>query len=62
MCTAIHGKEHAGTKKQVGNKLALNMVSQLYRMGAIDAVRPTAKKDNQVRYRVGDWKGCVEFK
>ncbi len=42
---AIYAKEHAGTKKLVGNALALNLVTQLYRMGAIEAARaPGTKK------------------
>lgn len=42
---AIHAKEHAKTKKIVSNVLALNLVTQLYRMGAIEAARaPGAKK------------------
>jgi len=50
---AIHGKEHSGTKKQVGNRLALNLVSQLYKMGAIEPCKvQSKKKDNQV-CRVG---------
>lgn len=42
---AVYAKEQAGTKKQVGNKLALNLVSQLYKMGAIEPCKaPGSKK------------------
>ena len=42
---AIHGKEHASTKKLVGNALALNLVRQLYHLRAIEAARaPGTKK------------------
>jgi ATP-dependent RNA helicase A len=41
----IHAKEHASTKKLVGNALALNLVRQLFSLGAIDAARaPGTKK------------------
>ena len=47
---AIHAKEHAGTKKLVSNALALNLVTQLYRLGAIEAARApgTKKPANEV--------------
>ena len=46
---AIYAKEHAGTKKQAGNGLALQLVSQLYHLGVIEAHRaPGEKKVNQV--------------
>ena len=47
---AIHGKEHAGTKKQASNGLSLQLVSQLYQMGVIEAHRAPGekKKVNQV--------------
>ena len=42
---AIHAKEHASTKKLVSNSLALNLVTQLYQMGAIEAAKaPGTKK------------------
>ena len=42
---ALHAKEHASTKKMVGNALALNLVQQLFSLGAIDAARaPGTKK------------------
>ena len=41
---AIHAKEHAKTKKVVSNVLALNLVTQLYKMGAIEAARPPGAK------------------
>lgn len=46
---AIHAKEHASTKKVVGNALALNLVTQLYEMGAIEPARaPGTKKPADV--------------
>ena len=48
--TAIYAKEHAGTKKQASNGLALQLVSQLYHLGIIEAHRAPGekKKINQV--------------
>ena len=46
---AIHAEEHASTKKLVGNALALNLVRQLFNLGAIDAARaPGTKKPADV--------------
>lgn len=46
---AIHAKEHASTKKVVGNALALNLVTQLYELGAIEPARaPGTKKPADV--------------
>lgn len=46
----IYAKEHAGTKKQASNGLALQLVSQLYHLGIIEAHRAPGekKKINQV--------------
>ena len=41
---AIYAKEHAGTKKQAGNGLALQLVSQLYQLGIIEAHRAPGEK------------------
>ena len=48
---AIHAQEHAKTKKVVSNILALNLVTQLYKMGAIEAARApgTKKPADEVR-------------
>lgn len=44
----ITAKEHASTKKQATNALALNLVVQLYRLGVIEAARaPGAKKASE---------------
>ena len=50
LATALHSKEHAGTKKQAGNALALELVTQLYHLGVIEACKgPGDKKAaNQV--------------
>ena len=49
---AIHAQEHAKTKKVVSNVLALNLVTQLYKMGAIEAARApgTKKPADEVRF------------
>ncbi|XP_065917880.1 ATP-dependent RNA helicase A protein-like isoform X5 [Dysidea avara] len=46
----LHVKEHAGTKKQAGNVLALELVTQLYHLGVIEACKaPGDKKSaNQI--------------
>ena len=45
LITAIHAREQANTKKLVGNVLALNLVTQLWKMGAIQPAKaPGAKK------------------
>lgn len=41
---AIYAKEHAGTKKQASNGLALQLVSQLYHLGVIEAHRAPGEK------------------
>ena len=41
---AIYAKEHAGTKKQAGNGLALQLVKQLYHLGIIEAHRAPGEK------------------
>ena len=41
---AIYAKEHAGTKKQAGNGLALQLVKQLYHLGIIEARRAPGEK------------------
>lgn len=49
MHRTIHAKEHASTKKVVGNALALNLVTQLYELGAIEPARaPGTKKPADV--------------
>lgn len=48
LCPAIYAKEQAKTKKLVGNVLALNLVSQLYQMGAIEAARAPGTKKNEI--------------
>ena len=52
---AIHAQEHAKTKKVVSNVLALNLVTQLYKMGAIEAARaPGTKKPADEVHFVSD--------
>ena len=59
---AIHARETASTKKVVGNVLALNLVTQLYKMGAIEAVKPPTSKsqENMVHMEEGLRCGCGE--
>ena len=53
---ALHAKEHAGTKKQAGNGLALQLVSQLYQLGIIEAHRaPGEKKKVDQLANSGNW-------
>ena len=44
---AIHAREQAATKKLVSNVLALNLVTQLYRLGAIEPVKPPGAKKSE---------------
>ena len=43
---ALHAKEHAGTKKQAGNGLALQLVSQLFQLGIIEPIGLEGRKEN----------------
>ena len=43
---ALYAKEHAGTKKQAGNGLALQLVSQLYQLGFIEPNGLQGRKEN----------------
>lgn len=58
----IHAKEHAGTKKLVSNTLALNLVTQLYRLGAIEAARApgTKKPANEVEQKEVNIPGQIQ--
>ena len=50
LVASLHVKEHAGTKKQAGNVLALELVTQLYHLGVIEACKAPGDKKlaNQV--------------
>jgi len=44
----VFAKEDGGSKKQVSNAIALSLVEQLFRLGAIDPARaPGTKKQAQ---------------
>lgn len=55
MLPAVHGKEHARTKKLASNGLALQLVTQLYHLGVIEAHKPGEKKTNQVTMVIVTW-------
>lgn len=63
LSSAIHAQEHAKTKKIVSNVLALNLVTQLYKMGAIEAARApgTKKPADEVRFITIVGTDCLNF-
>ncbi len=55
LSTAIHAREQANTKKTVGNVLALNLVTQLYRIGAIQPAKAPGAKKSAAMVRGRGW-------
>ncbi|MCG8624258.1 MAG: hypothetical protein MJE68_19975, partial [Proteobacteria bacterium] len=63
LSSAIHAQEHAKTKKIVSNVLALNLVTPLYKMGAIEAARApgTKKPADEVQFGTIVVTDCLNF-